>query len=100
MVLVEKEPQLGGLLHRLNIAWLPKTMRHRRQIAELSRAGMSRANITVHSGARVQEMAGYIGNYESTIRAEGAETVQERWAASSLPPGPFPLSLRAARIQR
>jgi heterodisulfide reductase subunit A len=69
--LVEKEPELGGLVKRLHYglkgedipAWLEETI------------GKVNANdkITVYTDTNVTEVSGYVGNFETTLNKNGEE---------------------------
>ena len=90
VVLVEKEPELGGLLNKLHRV-APHGDEASERISELIRSVTGRTNISVYLGAKVQDVAGYIGNYEITLRADGGETVQESVGCIVVATGAVPL---------
>ncbi|MBN2489910.1 MAG: hydrogenase iron-sulfur subunit [Planctomycetes bacterium] len=81
-VLVEKAPALGGLLSRIS------TVIHgRREVpaTELVRAAAARIEahpgIRVFTGAEIESLGGYVGNYQLAVRAGG---VSERIDAATV----------------
>jgi len=77
-VLVEKQPQLGGLLNRL--CFLSHD-NHRTPAAKIAAAKAAQVqahpNIQVYTDTRVENVEGYIGNYRVTLRANGDESTRE-----------------------
>jgi len=70
--IVEKQPELGGLLNRIS------TISHndeRLTAAEIARARADQVrahpNVKVFTDAKIEKVAGYIGNYKVTIEANG-----------------------------
>jgi heterodisulfide reductase subunit A len=72
--LVEKEARLGGLLNAISLI---SHNGHRVRAEELVRAKVSEIeahpNIRVFTHAEIDSISGYIGNYEVTLKTDGAE---------------------------
>jgi heterodisulfide reductase subunit A len=71
-ILVEKAPQLGGLLNRIS------TISHNHELLSAQEIAKARAavveahpNIKVYTGAEIEEVNGYIGNYKVQVRSNG-----------------------------
>ncbi|MBU2499449.1 MAG: hydrogenase iron-sulfur subunit [Proteobacteria bacterium] len=70
--LVEKAPKLGGLLNKIS------TVSHNEEVWPAEEIVKSRAalveahpNIKVYTGAEIEEVKGYIGNYKVAIKSNG-----------------------------
>jgi heterodisulfide reductase subunit A len=75
-VVVEKDPQLGGMLLRLNQIG-PHRYKAAEQIQSLVGAVTAKPNVKVYLGAEVASFGGYIGNYDISIRqADGSEATE------------------------
>lgn len=76
VIVVEKEPNFGGLLRRLyRIA--PGGEMASECLSEIIEKATNKSNVTVYLDSQVEAVGGYIGNYEVTIgRGQGA--VQEK----------------------
>ncbi|MGC9307286.1 MAG: FAD-dependent oxidoreductase [Thermoplasmatota archaeon] len=69
VTLVEREAELGGKLLRLNTLF-PTDIDARELAQRLTRDVMDEPNITIMTSAEVEDVEGYIGNYEITINGE------------------------------
>ncbi len=69
VTLVEREDELGGKLLRLNTLF-PTDINARELAERLARDVMDEENITVMTSAEIQDVEGYIGNYEVSIDGE------------------------------
>lgn len=77
VVLVEREPVLGGLLnslHRLG----PEGDLAKERIDAVVADVRSRPNVKLYLGATVKTVGGYIGNYEIGILSGSGEAVEEK----------------------
>ncbi len=76
VVLVEREPELGGLVGRLG-PMFPDETDGRRLVDRLKRA-VAHRDVTVFTNAELVEKSGVYGNYRATIRVQGerAETIE------------------------
>ena len=81
-ILVEKGPQLGGLLNRISTISHNHERLSAQEIAK-ARAAVVEAhpNIKVYTGAEIEEVNGYIGNYKVQVRSNGTS---ERFDASTI----------------
>ncbi|MBI4880312.1 MAG: hydrogenase iron-sulfur subunit [Planctomycetes bacterium] len=71
-LLVEKEPRLGGLLNRVAaVAHDGRSLPAAEIAAALARRVAAHARVTVRTGAQIDAVAGYIGNYQVTLRPAG-----------------------------
>lgn len=71
--LIEKEAQLGGLLHQINLLY-PRDISAREFLAEKVRQINEQSNIEVITGAEVKQIAGAVGNYEVTYSQDSNES--------------------------
>jgi len=71
-VIVEKEPQLGGLLNRISTV-VHDTEEYIAADVVKRKQGLceENPNIRVYTGAGIEEVEGYIGNYKVSLRANG-----------------------------
>ena len=90
VVLVEKETELGGLLTKIHRV-APHGEVASESISELIQSVTNRPNISVYVGTQLQDVGGYIGNYEVTIRRDSGETVQENVGCIVVATGAVPL---------
>ena len=70
--IVEKEPQLGGLLNRISTIShdhdeisASEIVKARKDLLE------SHPNVKIYTGAEIEEVGGYIGNYKVTLNVNG-----------------------------
>ncbi|MEW5748276.1 MAG: CoB--CoM heterodisulfide reductase iron-sulfur subunit A family protein [Candidatus Thermoplasmatota archaeon] len=68
--LVEKEKELGGNLRKLH--YLPSGDDPMEHVKRLEAEVRAEKNITVHLGAKVKNIEGYVGNFKTTL-ADGKE---------------------------
>jgi len=90
VVLVEREPEPGGLLRQIN-RLSPYGEKASDRVAEMTASVASRPNVTVYLGSRVEEVGGYIGNFEITIRPEGGDALREKVGCIVAATGAVPL---------
>jgi len=90
VVLVEREPEPGGLLRQIN-RLSPHGEKAADRVAEMAALVASRPNVTVYLGSRVEEVGGYIGNFEITIRPEGGDALTEKAGCIVAATGAVPL---------
>ena len=76
--LVEKQAELGGNL--LDIRFLADGTSPAERLAETIDRTIAHENITLHLGAELQEIAGSVGNFTSTLIAEGQEVTFDHGA--------------------
>lgn len=69
VILVEREEELGGKLLRLNTLF-PTDIDARQLAQQLAREVEEEPTITVMTSAQVEDIEGYIGNYEVTINGQ------------------------------
>jgi heterodisulfide reductase subunit A2 len=63
-VIVEKEPELGGLLNRLStVSHGREIIEARELVEEMTVKVAAEPRLSVHTGAHIESMEGYIGNY-------------------------------------
>lgn len=73
-ILVEKEPQLGGLLNRLH-----KISHHRHQVnaadlvAQKTAQIESHPNVQIHTDTTLESVGGYVGNYKIVLSRNRSE---------------------------
>jgi heterodisulfide reductase subunit A len=72
-VIVEKEPELGGLLNKIS------TISHNQELIPATEIAKARTdavkahpNIEVYTGTEIEHVEGYIGNYKVTLRTKGS----------------------------
>jgi len=76
VILVEKEPELGGLLRRIN-RLAPRGEAAADVVRELVSQAESKTNLKTLLGAEVTSVTGVIGNYEVTVRKSDGTVEQE-----------------------
>jgi heterodisulfide reductase subunit A2 len=70
--LVEREPELGGMLRRLHTLY-PTGEEAKAVIAPLVAAAEGHPRIEVFKGSEVKNVHGFVGNYDVTIAGDGPE---------------------------
>jgi heterodisulfide reductase subunit A len=70
--LVEKSPELGGMLRRLH-RLAPADVDARELAERQARAVQDHENIRLFTAARVEEVEGYIGHYQVTVASNGTQ---------------------------
>ncbi len=70
--LVEREKQLGG--NALKLHYLPSGDDPTAFVKDLEKKVMSDPNITVHMGAKIKNIDGYVGNFKTTL--EGGKELE------------------------
>ena len=90
VVLVEKDAEFGGLLRWIN-RLAPYGEKASDRISGLIKGVTNKPNVTICLGSQVEEVGGYIGNYEITIRPEHGEAIQEKVGCIVVATGAVPL---------
>ena len=90
VVLVEKETGAGGLLRHIN-RLAPHGEKASERISQMIESVKAKKNVTLYLGSRVEEVGGYIGNFEITIRPEGGDAVREKVGCIVVATGAVPL---------
>ena len=94
VVLVEKAPELGGFLNRVDCLFGGEKASDR--VAALVESVRSKDNVKIYLNAKVETVGGYIGNYEiirQAIRQSSecyrrmVQALMNWWGASPWPPG-------------
>ena len=76
VMVVEKEPQLGGLLRRINLL-APQKQKASELVEEVIQRVTSKPNLKIYLSSQVTAVEGVIGMYEATVRDEkGSEVVE------------------------
>ncbi|MDY7036406.1 MAG: FAD-dependent oxidoreductase, partial [Thermodesulfobacteriota bacterium] len=89
VVLLEKEPEFGGLLRRLNHL-APGGDNSLERVSVLIEKVKAKSNVTFYSDATVKAVGGYIGNYDITINSKNGDTIQEKVGCIVLATGAVP----------
>ena len=72
-VIVEKEPELGGLLNKISTISHNQELIPATEIAKARTAAVkAHPNIKVYTGTEIEHVEGYIGNYKVTLRTKGS----------------------------
>lgn len=90
VVLVEKEPELGGLLRELN-RLAPGGDKAIDRISALIENVTAKSNVTLYLGSEVASVGGYIGNYEVSVCPKEGETLLEKVGCIVVATGAVPL---------
>ncbi|MCX5878406.1 MAG: hydrogenase iron-sulfur subunit [Deltaproteobacteria bacterium] len=71
-IIVEKQPQLGGLLNKIGTIAHEHGEMPAGEILKATKAAVeAHPNIKVYTGAEIEEVKGYIGNYKVKIKVNG-----------------------------
>ena len=70
--LVEKEPEVGGMLRKLNRLY-PTDRKADELLQQLSNAVYQNSNIEVLTSTKIVDVSGFIGNFEVLVRKDGEE---------------------------
>ena len=89
VVLVEKASELGGFLNRIDRLFGGEKAADR--LAALVETVRLKANVKIHLNAEVENVAGYIGNYEINIRQGEGTKVDEMVGCIAVATGALPL---------
>jgi len=90
VVLVERETETGGLLRQIN-RLAPHGEKAMDRVLEMTESVKARPNVTLYLGSRVEDVTGYIGNFEITIRPEGGDALKEKVGCIVVATGAVPL---------
>lgn len=90
VVLLEKSKQLGGVLRGLHRLGPDKDLASDR-LQPLIEAMDASENVTVHTGAALKHVGGYIGNYTVTFDTAEGESLQEHVGSIVVATGALPL---------
>ncbi len=91
VVLAEKEPELGGMLKNMN-RLAPEGDKAIDRISALIEKVEAKPNITLYKNSELEDVSGYIGNYEITIRPKGESAVKEKVGCLVLATGAAPFT--------
>ena len=89
VVLVEKAPELGGFLNQVDRLFSGEKASDR--VAALVESVNSKSNVTIYLNAKTENVGGYIGNYEVSIRQADGSTVDELVGCIAVATGAQPL---------
>lgn len=90
VILVEKEPELGGLLKNL-YRLAPENDSSKTRIENLAKAVIAKPNVETHTSSRVKSIAGYVGNFEIEIERENGESLTQKAGCVIVAAGAEPL---------
>jgi heterodisulfide reductase subunit A2 len=90
VVLVEKETEAGGLLRQIN-RLAPHGEKAADRVLQMTESIKANPNATLYLGSRVEEVGGYIGNFEITIRPDGGDAIHEKVGCIVVATGAVPL---------
>ena len=90
VVLVEKEAQAGGLLRNIN-RLAPHGEKASDRISEMIEAVTVRPNVKPYLSSRIEDVEGYIGNFEITIRTDDGASFKEKVGCIVVATGAVPL---------
>ncbi|MFO8032252.1 MAG: CoB--CoM heterodisulfide reductase iron-sulfur subunit A family protein [Desulfohalobiaceae bacterium] len=91
VILVEKAPQLGGLLNQL-YRLAPDGYPAQGRVQELADRVQNHPRITVYTNTQVQRVDGYIGNYQLQLESSQAGSKQETVGCIAVATGAVPLT--------
>ena len=89
VVLVEKAPELGGFLNKIDRLFSGEKASAR--VATLAESVNSKSNVKIFLNAETENVGGYIGNYEVSIRQADGSTVDELVGCIAVATGALPL---------
>ena len=89
VVLVEKAPELGGFLNKIDRLFSGEKASAR--VATLAESVNSKSNVKIYLNAETENVGGYIGNYEVSIRQADGSTVDELVGCIAVATGALPL---------
>jgi heterodisulfide reductase subunit A len=89
VVLVEKAPELGGFLNKIDRLFSGEKASAR--VAALAESVNSKSNVKIYLNAETENVGGYIGNYEVSIRQADGSTVDELVGCIAVATGALPL---------
>ncbi|MDY6793398.1 MAG: CoB--CoM heterodisulfide reductase iron-sulfur subunit A family protein [Thermodesulfobacteriota bacterium] len=88
VILVDKKPEFGGLLRKVNR--LSNGALAADRISELVEQVKAKSNITIHLDAEVKTVGGYIGNFDIAIKTK-QNTVEDKVGCIIVATGALPL---------
>jgi heterodisulfide reductase subunit A len=74
--LIEREPQLGGMLNKLDVLY-PSHVKAKDFIEPLKRAMLSHPKIEVLTSAQIKDIHGFIGSYEVTVSRSTSKSLND-----------------------
>ena len=89
VVLVEREPELGGLLRQIN-QLAPGGDKASDRVQALIDRVSGKSNIAVYTDSELVEVSGYIGNFEVTIRPKSGNDILEKLGCIVVATGAVP----------
>jgi heterodisulfide reductase subunit A len=77
-IIVEKEPQLGGIMNQLcfisyDLFKSPAARVTKAKVAQVE----AHPNVTVYTDTQIETVEGYIGNYKVSLKANGGESIEK-----------------------
>jgi len=90
VILVEQTSELGGLLRQVDRLG-PEGDKADDRLSALIESLESKPNVTIYKDAKVDDLGGYIGNYDITIRPKKGESVKEKVGCIVVATGAVPL---------
>jgi heterodisulfide reductase subunit A len=91
VILIEQESELGGLLRQIDTLG-PEGDKASERVSGLIGALTARPNATIYTDSKMEEISGYIGNYDVTIRQEGKDqAIKEKVGCIVVATGALPL---------
>lgn len=90
VILIEKENTLGGLtkaLHKIAPAFVDS----KEQISKLISSIESKPNVTIHTGATLDSIDGFVGNYIVGIRLSDGKIIEDKVGCIVVATGAVPL---------
>jgi heterodisulfide reductase subunit A2 len=88
-ILVEREPELGGLLNHIS-ELAPEGDKAADRISALVDSLKSLPNLTTYTASEVTDVSGYIGNFEATIESKDGKTIEEKIGCIVMATGAVP----------
>ena len=90
VILIEKEPKLGGLVKDLHMI-APAFVNAREQISEMISGLESKSNVTIYTGATLESIDGFVGNYVAGIGLSDGKKLEEKVGCIVVATGAVPL---------
>ena len=90
VILIEKEPELGGLLNQI-YRLASEGDKAVDRIAALIKSVRAKDNVTIYTDSKMEGLGGYIGNYDITIKQKDGEAFQEKVGCIVVATGAVPL---------
>jgi heterodisulfide reductase subunit A2 len=88
-ILVEREPELGGLLNHIS-ELAPEGDKAADRVSALVDSLKSLPNLTIYTASELKDISGYIGNFEATVESKDGKTFQEKIGSIVMATGAVP----------